>query len=107
MCLFYLKHLKPLDSPEVVFVGTAPIHEHIYSNGYICLSILYTGKIIIMYNLNLLEWSPALRVSSVVISIQSMMSSAKKKVKPVEDESVSKQKVSPKLMSWMFDDDKA
>ena len=30
----------PFDSPEVVFVGTAPVHPHIYSNGHICLSVL-------------------------------------------------------------------
>lgn len=30
----------PFDSPEVVFVGTPPVHPHIYSNGHICLSIL-------------------------------------------------------------------
>jgi ubiquitin-conjugating enzyme E2 W len=35
---------KPIDSPEVIFVGNIPIHEHIYSNGYICLSILYDGN---------------------------------------------------------------
>jgi len=33
----------PIDSPEVIFVGNIPAHEHIYSNGYICLSILYDG----------------------------------------------------------------
>ncbi len=39
----------PLESPEVMFIGTAiPVHPHIYSNGHICLSILYDA------------WSPAL-----------------------------------------------
>lgn len=31
----------PIESPEVIFVGKPPDHEHIYSNGFICLSILY------------------------------------------------------------------
>ena len=31
----------PLESPEVVFLGEAPVHPHVYSNGHICLSILY------------------------------------------------------------------
>ena len=39
----------PIEAPEVIFVGEAPEHEHIYSNGYICLSILYE------------DWSPGLR----------------------------------------------
>jgi len=30
----------PMESPEVVFVGVPPVHEHIYSNGHICLNIL-------------------------------------------------------------------
>jgi ubiquitin-conjugating enzyme E2 W len=54
----------PIDSPDVIFHGPVPDHEHIYSNGYICLSILYD------------DWTPSLRVSSVVLSILSMMSSA-------------------------------
>lgn len=37
---------KPIESPEVIFYGNSPDHEHIYSNGFICMSILYDGKII-------------------------------------------------------------
>lgn len=36
---------KPIESPEVIFYGNSPDHEHIYSNGFICMSILYDGKI--------------------------------------------------------------
>lgn len=35
----------PIESPEVLFIGNVPLHEHIYSNGFICMSILYDGKI--------------------------------------------------------------
>ncbi len=63
----------PIDSPEVIFVGTPPKHEHIYSNGFICLSILYS------------DWSPALKTSSVCMSIISMMSSATEKKSPAND----------------------
>lgn len=87
----------PMESPEVVFVAVdklqapvgqqsangppleatnkclVPVHPHIYSNGHICLSILYDN------------WSPALTVASVCLSIQSMLSSCDKKERPQDD----------------------
>lgn len=48
---------------------TAPLHPHIYTNGHICLSILYD------------EWSPALTIQSVCLSILSMLSSCTTKVR--------------------------
>eukprot|EP01016_Furgasonia_blochmanni_P014349 TRINITY_DN174_c0_g1_i20.p1 TRINITY_DN174_c0_g1~~TRINITY_DN174_c0_g1_i20.p1 ORF type:complete len:191 (+),score=29.55 TRINITY_DN174_c0_g1_i20:66-638(+) len=86
----------PIEAPEVIFVGKPPDHEHIYSNGFICLSILYD------------EWSAALTVSSVCLSILSMLSSAKKKAKPANDAEFCKRAAgrSPKSFSWSFDDEK-
>ncbi|EKX47549.1 hypothetical protein GUITHDRAFT_69388, partial [Guillardia theta CCMP2712] len=51
-----------------------PIHPHIYTNGHICLSIIYD------------DWSPALGVEAVCHSMISMMSSAKEKEPPADNE---------------------
>ena len=86
----------PIEAPEVIFVGNYPHHEHVYSNGYICLSILYD------------EWSPSMRVSSVVLSILSMLSSATHKSRPKNDAQFSSYANgrSPKTFSWIFEDEK-
>ena len=47
----------PLEAPEVLFVPPSPVHPHIYSNGHICLDILYDSA-----NGG---WSPALTINKV------------------------------------------
>ena len=86
----------PFDSPEVTFVGDSiPVHQHIYSNGHICLSILTD------------DWSPALSVESVCLSIISMLASAKEKGRPQDDSLYVKTcSKNPKKTRWWYHDDK-
>lgn len=87
----------PFESPSVMFIGkNVPIHPHIYSNGHICLSILSD------------EWSPALSVQSVCLSIVSMMSSCKHKQAPPDNDRYivsCKDPNDPKKTKWMYHDD--
>ncbi|CAF1929996.1 unnamed protein product, partial [Brassica napus] len=90
-------HLDPLGF-LVIFVPPAPSHPHIYSNGHICLDILYDS------------WSPAMTVSSVCISILSMLSSSPAKERPADNDRYvknCKNGRSPKETRWWFHDDKA
>eukprot|EP00897_Mesotaenium_endlicherianum_P007585 jgi/Mesen1/6855/ME000351S05967 len=87
----------PMEAPQVIFVNNPPIHPHIYSNGHICLDILYDS------------WSPAMTVSSVCISIQSMLSSCTEKVRPGDNDRYvrnCRSGKSPKETRWWFHDDK-
>lgn len=85
----------PMEAPEVVFLEPTPRHPHVYSNGHICLNVLYDG------------WSPALTVTSVCLSIVSMLSSATRKCVPPDNETYVRncQGRSPKQTRWMFHDD--
>lgn len=85
----------PFDSPEVIFTGSLiPVHPHVYSNGHICLSILTD------------DWSPALSVESVCLSIISMLSSAKEKARPTDDSFYVKTcSKNPKKTRWWYHDD--
>lgn len=55
------------------------------------------------------EWSPALTVSSICLSVLSMLSSATKKIKPLNDAEFVKRAAGrgPKAFLWSYDDDKA
>ena len=85
----------PQQPPEVTFMRPAPVHEHIYSDGKICLNILYS------------DWSPQLDVRSVCLSLLSMLSSAKKKSRPPDNNStvVMSRGQKTRNMQWEFHDD--
>ncbi|KAI5694869.1 hypothetical protein M8J75_007073 [Diaphorina citri] len=118
----------PFDSPEVTFVGNnIPVHPHVYSNGHICLSILtgglmtpvvtFVGNNIPVHPhvysnghicLSILtdDWSPALSVQSVCLSIVSMLSSCKEKKRPPDNTFyVRTCNKNPKKTKWWYHDD--
>eukprot|EP00882_Tetradesmus_deserticola_P006258 GHRQ01006586.1.p1 GENE.GHRQ01006586.1~~GHRQ01006586.1.p1 ORF type:complete len:203 (+),score=54.30 GHRQ01006586.1:353-961(+) len=64
----------PLEPPEVTFLTPTPVHPHIYSNGHICLDILYDGQ-----NGG---WSPALTINKLCLSLRSTLASNTEKVRP-------------------------
>ncbi|KAK2193969.1 hypothetical protein NP493_4g11047 [Ridgeia piscesae] len=82
----------PFDSPQVLFIGSnIPVHPHVYSNGHICLSILTD------------DWSPALSVQSVCLSIVSMLSSCKEKKRPPDNAFYVKTcSKNPKKTRWWY-----
>ncbi|CAH1772690.1 unnamed protein product, partial [Owenia fusiformis] len=93
--LFKFGNKYPFDSPQVMFTGSSiPVHPHVYSNGHICLSILTE------------DWSPALSVQAVCLSIVSMLSSCKEKKRPPDNmfyvKTCSK---NPKKTKWWYHDD--
>ncbi|XP_054723220.1 ubiquitin-conjugating enzyme E2 W-like [Uloborus diversus] len=93
--LFKFTQKYPFDSPEVTFIGpNIPVHPHVYSNGHICLSILTE------------DWSPALSVQSVCLSIVSMLSSCKEKKRPPDNTLYVKTcSKNPKKTRWWYHDD--
>ncbi|XP_043545100.1 probable ubiquitin-conjugating enzyme E2 W-B isoform X3 [Chiloscyllium plagiosum] len=93
--LFKFSGRYPFDSPQVIFTGdNIPVHPHVYSNGHICLSILTE------------DWSPALSVQSVCLSIISMLSSCKEKRRPPDNSFyVRTCNKNPKKTKWWYHDD--
>jgi len=92
---FKFNNKYPFDSPEVTFIGAnIPVHPHFYSNGHIFLSILTE------------DWSPALSVQSVCLSIASMLSSCREKKRPPDNTLYVKTcNKNPKKTKWWYHDD--
>ena len=85
----------PFESPQVIFIGNnIPLHPHVYTNGHICLSILTD------------DWTPAMSVTSVCLSILSMLSSCKvKQLPPDNDRYVRTAGKNPNKTKWWYHDD--
>ncbi|CAO3653684.1 unnamed protein product [Cunninghamella echinulata] len=76
----------PLESPEIYSSSST-----VYSNGHICLNILYK------------DWSPVQTVAQVCLSILSMLSSCtKKELPPDNDLYIKSAHSSPKKTAWAF-----
>lgn len=81
----------PMEAPEVIFLDEPPLNQHVYSNGHICLSILYD------------QWSPALTTTAICLSIQSMLSSSQVRTAPADNDFyVAGNRGSPKRTLWTY-----
>ncbi|CAM9094764.1 unnamed protein product [Ectocarpus fasciculatus] len=85
----------PTKPPAVYFLQSPPPpkHQHIYTNGDICLSLLSSR-----------DWKPNLTVMSLALSILSMLSSAKEKRLP-EDNATHAEARPGQAQQWIYHDD--
>lgn len=84
----------PFEAPSVTFKGTPPKHEHIYSNGHICMSLLAD------------DWSPALSIDKLCQALLSMLSTATVKRRPKDDKRyMLTAPKNPKKTKWDFHDE--
>lgn len=90
---FTFGHNYPIEAPTVMFSGAYPHHEHIYSNGWICMALLYD------------DWSPSLRVSSIGLSIITLLATARRKGRPDNDARFVQYAIgkTPKQIKWEYD----
>jgi len=83
----------PTVPPSVYFLPPPPLHEHVYTNGDICLSLL--GK----------DWKPTMTAQSIALSILSILSSASTKSLPMDNSRHSQNKPGQYQKDWVYHDD--
>ena len=83
----------PTQPPSVYFMNPTPRHEHVYTNGDICLSLL--GK----------DWRPTMTAQSLAVSIMSILSGARKKSLPMDNARQAMNKPGQKQDDWIYHDD--
>jgi ubiquitin-conjugating enzyme E2 W len=83
----------PTVPPSVYFLPPTPQHEHVYTNGDICLSLLGKG------------WLPSMTAQSIAVSIQSILNSAVTKSLPMDNARHSQNKPGQYQKDWVYHDD--
>jgi ubiquitin-conjugating enzyme E2 W len=84
----------PSKPPSVFFLPPVPRHVHVYTNGDICLNLLGS------------DWSPSITAESLVVSILSMLSSAKEKKLPPDNSLHADHVPGKQQENWMYHDEK-
>ena len=83
----------PTVPPSVYFLPPTPQHEHVYTNGDICLSLLGKG------------WRPTMTAQSIAVSILSILSSAQTKSLPMDNARHCQNKPGQYQKDWVYHDD--
>lgn len=83
----------PTSPPSVYFLQPTPRHEHVYTNGDICLSLL--GK----------DWRPTMTAQSIAMSILSILSGAQRKSLPMDNARNALNKPGAPQDDWVYHDD--
>lgn len=83
----------PTSPPSVYFLQPTPRHEHVYTNGDICLSLL--GK----------DWRPTMTAQSLANSILSILSGAGRRSLPMDNVAHAQNKPGGKQDDWIYHDD--
>jgi ubiquitin-conjugating enzyme E2 W len=85
----------PTVPPSVYFLKKfLPVHEHVYTNGDICLSLLGNG------------WRPTMSAQSIAVSILSILSSAQSKNLPMDNANHAGAKPGQYQKDWVYHDDR-
>ncbi|KAL7482847.1 hypothetical protein ACHAW6_008504 [Cyclotella cf. meneghiniana] len=83
----------PTSPPSVYFLPPTPRHEHVYTNGDICLSLL--GK----------DWRPIMTAQSLAQAIMSILCGAQRKSLPMDNSRHAGNKPGQRQDDWVYHDD--